>query len=362
MNSANGYGNPLCVFLCYTCLGWPNEAVWFIFKRMAALTDNARFSILCLIAKAGLLLALLVGAACRKSSSSGANGRPVRSTFKWETETRQPGDPCVVAQGTNIEFQLVWIPSTVSTAWSDIGDGRPVYRRGSPPDEAGRDIDETAHDVKLTQGFWMGRYEITQEQYTHFAEFDPSRYQRKGNPVENVSWNDAKHYCMKLSVAWSSETWTVSADIARSNWYFRLPTEAEWEYACRAGTKTRYWCGNLMTVTQANFHPATPIITSTGRRKRTFPKHVGRYQPNPWGLYDMHGNLSEWCEDWYGPYPPYEVTDPKGPPKGSLCVYRGGSWYNTVKRCRSAERLGFRPLDKNYDIGFRLVLALKPEK
>ncbi len=181
------------------------------------------------------------------------------------------------------------------------------FMMGSPEGEAGRSPDETLHRVKLTRGFWIAQTEVTQSQWRSVMGSNPS--QRKGDslPVENVQWDDCVAFCKKTGMM--------------------LPTEAQWEYACRAGS------GEMFSTTHGNFH----VSYSS---ERTEP--VGRYSPNAWGIFDMHGNVWEWCADWYGPYPDGKVTNPKGPKSGKNHVLRGGAWNTPSEECRSANRYGDR--------------------
>ena len=210
---------------------------------------------------------------------------------------------------------------------------------------------DDAHEVTLTVPFKMGVHEVTQAQYEQVMGSNPSRYKGSDHPVEEVSWDDAVEFCRRLSA--------LPAEKSAGNVY-RLPTEAEWEYACRAGTTTKYSFGDDESelgdyawygVNSDNTHP------------------VGGKLPNAWGLYDMHGNVWEWCQDWYDDYPSGAVTDPTGPASGSSRVYRGGGWESTAADCRSGVRDGFprrsKPgfspprikVDGIYGVGFRVALS-----
>ena len=178
--------------------------------------------------------------------------------------------------------------------------------------------------------------------------------------METVSWSDEMNYCGQLTQQ------EQAAGRLPGGWVYRLPTESEWEYACRAGTTTAFHYGNALRNGMANFYTyceydagVGSIITNTtgiGYLGRTTA--VGSYQPNAWGLYDMHGNVWEWCRDWYGTYPTGSVSDPQGPDSGSICVLLGGGGWRTHGRyCRSAYRYYFYPSDRYTDIGFRVVLA-----
>jgi formylglycine-generating enzyme required for sulfatase activity len=197
-----------------------------------------------------------------------------------------------------------------------------------------------ARDVTLTKPFKMGVHEVTQAQYEQVMKNNPSSFKGAENPVEQVSWEDAVEFCRKLS--------ELSAEKAAGNVY-RLPTEAQWEYACRAGTTTQFSFGD----------DESDLGDYAWYRENSASKAhpVGGKQPNAWGLYDMHGNVWEWCQDWYDDYPSGAVTDPTGPASGSYRVYRGGSWRRTAGSCRSASRGRHFPSSRYYDRGFRVSLS-----
>ena len=205
---------------------------------------------------------------------------------------------------------------------------------------ASNDSDEQPHVVTLTRPFYIGVHEVTWEQYERVMGINPSNLRSAQNPVEAVSWDDAVSYCAKLS--------DLPAEKAAGRVY-RLPTEAEWEYACRAETMTAYSFGN--DESQLNFY----AWHSKNSSSTTHP--VGQKKPNAWGLYDMHGNVWEWCSDWHEAYPRGAVTDPQGPLSGSSRVLRGGSWFFDEAGCRTAERLTHRPSYRTTDNGFRVVLT-----
>ncbi|MDO4629045.1 MAG: formylglycine-generating enzyme family protein, partial [Planctomycetia bacterium] len=240
-----------------------------------------------------------------------------------------------------IEYRFRWCPP---------GD----FMMGSPESETDRSSDETQHRVTLTRGFWMLETEVTVGMFKSFV--NATGYESKGNtpfgwtrsiwnqdskyswrspgfsqtdshPVTCVSWADAQAFCKWL-------TGKVGITIS-------LPSEAQWEYACRAGTTGKY-AGNLDSM-------AWYYGNSSNR-----PHPVGTKQANAWGLYDMHGNVWEWCQDWYGNYPTNSVTDPTGPTSGSDRVYRGGSWDSYAEGCRSAYRSDYSPEYRNSSLGFRV--------
>ena len=197
------------------------------------------------------------------------------------------------------------------------------------------DNGEPVGEVEVSD-FTMGRYVVTFEQYDHFAKATEKKlpgacgWGRGSRPIMKVSWHDAVAYAQWLS------------DATGEN--FHLPTEAEWEYACRAGTKTDYSFGKNITEEQVNFNRI---------KNRTMP--VGRYQPNSFGLYEMHGNVWEWCSDWYGKYPSGNVRDPKGPENGEMRVLRGGSWFVNAWHTRSCSRACDEPGERDHSRGFRLA-------
>ncbi len=218
-----------------------------------------------------------------------------------------------------------------------------TFMMGSPEDESERKNDETQHEVTLTKGFYMGVMPVTQVQWRAVMGTDPSEFKGDERPVESVSWDDAQAFCRKLSAQEGKE--------------YRLLTEAEWEYACRAGTTTPFCFGETIGTDQANYKGS--FVYGDGREGvyREETTAVGRFPPNPWGLHDMHGNVWEWCEDWYGGYGRV-VTDPLGPLNGEIRVMRGGSWGFAPESCRSAYRSGDSPDARYISNRFRVVLDL----
>jgi len=221
---------------------------------------------------------------------------------------------------------------------------RGTFTMGSPASELKREDDETQHRVRISKGFYLGAYEVTQAQYKAVMGANPAHFKKGGNyPVEMINWNDAVTFCKKLS--------------AKEGKTYRLPTEAEWEYACRAGTTTPFAFGQTISTDRANYDGN--YIYGSGRkgvlRKATMP--VGSFRPNAWGLHDMHGNVWEWCGDWYGKdyYGQASATDPRGPSSGPSRVLRGGSWLNYPVRCRSADRNSSSPDTRSTYLGFRVV-------
>ena len=203
---------------------------------------------------------------------------------------------------------------------------------------------DQAHEVTLTKPFKMGVHEVTQSQYEQVMGVNPSKFKGANNPVEMVSWEDAVEFCRRLS--------ELPAEKAAGHVY-RLPTEAEWEYACRAGTTTKYSFGD----DESDLGDHAWFLENFLENSGTNTHPVGRKGPNAWGLYGMHGNVLEWCQDWYGDYPSGSVTDPSGAASGSLRVRRGGHWLSGAEVCRSAYRDCHEPSDRGTYLGFRVCLS-----
>ena len=211
---------------------------------------------------------------------------------------------------------------------------------GSPDSEEGRDdSDETQHEVVLTRGFFMAETECTQAQWKAVMGSNPSEFKGANRPVHDVSWNEAVEYCRKLTTQQRTD------GVLQDGWEWRLPTEAEWEYAARAGT------------TGARYGELDAIGWYDGNSgSETHP--VSQKAANAWGLYDMLGNVWEWCSDWYGDYPTGSVMDPTGPSSGSGRVFRGGSWGFGARYARSAFRRRYVPGFRYYSLlGFRPALS-----
>lgn len=217
------------------------------------------------------------------------------------------------------------------------------FTMGSPKDEAERNRDETQYKVTLSKGYWLQTTEVTQAQWAALMGRNPSHFKGTDLPVEGVSWEDVQQFIDKLNRK-QGPKFTV-----------RLPSEAEWEYAARAGTATAFAFGKCLSTTQANFIGSAPLkgCKKEGYLKKTVP--TGSLAPNRWGFFDMHGNVHEWCQDWLGPYPPKAATDPAGPAKGRYKVIRGGSWRKGAADCRSAARYRYGPKRRSSSVGFRLA-------
>lgn len=233
----------------------------------------------------------------------------------------------------NIGIKFVWIPPG-------------TFMMGSPKDELEKKPDETQHKVTLTKGFYMGVSTVTQEQWQAIMGQNQSKFRGERNlPVETVSWEDCQAFIKKLR--------------EKDKEQYRLPTESEWEFACRAGTTTPFHFGNTISTGQANYNgDLTPYGNGMKgvNRHRTMP--VGSFPANGLGLHDMHGNVWQWCQDWYGDYPQEAVVNPQGPEKGDRRVLRGGSCSFPVI-CRSAFRYGVRPSYRSENIGFRICFFVE---
>lgn len=244
-----------------------------------------------------------------------------------------------------------------------------AFQMGSPEEEAWRSEDETQHTVTVSD-FYMGIYELTQEEYQEVMGENPSSFSGEGLPVENVSWLDAIRFCNArsekegLAPAYAIDGQTVSWDRGADG--YRLPTEAEWEYACRAGTETPFNTENSISAEEANYYGHYPyeiednyftqgnLTTKPGQYRQTTVA-VDSFSPNAWGLYNMHGNVGEWVWDYYGAYGAEEQSDPSGAETGTLRVYRGGGWNDFAKNMRSAYRATLAEDKGSFNIGIRLV-------
>jgi formylglycine-generating enzyme required for sulfatase activity len=222
--------------------------------------------------------------------------------------------------------------------WIDIPAG--TFLMGSPEDEKGRRSNEKQHEVSV-KAFQISKFQVTFAQYDQFCDQTGREkpkdegWGRGNRPVIHVRWEDAKAFADWMGC--------------------RLPTEAEWEYSCRAGTKTPFSTGNDLNTNQANYNGNFPY---SGNDRGIFLQQtaeVGSYPPNPWGLYDMHGNVWEWCSDWADEYPSGPQENPAGPESGTFKIFRGGGWRNHAQICRSAFRYFYFPDFRHYNIGFRLA-------
>ena len=275
-----------------------------------------------------------------------------------------------VTESSSVSSELSSTPTPVSepTEGFVLIEGG-SFQMGSPDSEPWRSVDETQHTVTVSD-FYISPYELTQAEYEAVMGENPSNFSGEDLPVENVSWLDAVAYCNARS---EQENLTPAYTIDGTNvtWNreaagYRLPTEAEWEYACRAGTETPFNTENSPSAEEVNYYGHYPyeiegnyfsqgnLETQPGIYRETTVA-VGSFEPNGFGLYDMHGNVSEWVWDYYGAYPAEEQTDPTGPQTGAQRVYRGGGWNDFAKNMRSAYRATLEPELMSFNIGIRLV-------
>jgi formylglycine-generating enzyme required for sulfatase activity len=228
----------------------------------------------------------------------------------------------------------VYLPgdATMEFVWIEPG----AFTMGSPASEPERDTDEgPTHEVTISRGYWLGKHEVTQAQWEAVMGSNPSSYNGANRPVQYITWSELQTFIGELNSAAGAVL-------------YRLPTEAEWEYACRAGTTTRWSYGDEESaLTNYAWHRDNNGPSGT--------KDVGTKEPNPWGLYDMHGNVYEWCGDWFGGYPGSAQTDPTGPASGSYRVARGGAFDSAPRSTRSANRNPSAASDRHSTIGARLL-------
>ncbi|UJS24070.1 formylglycine-generating enzyme family protein [Thiothrix winogradskyi] len=218
------------------------------------------------------------------------------------------------------------------------------FLMGSPISEFGREINEIQHDVTLTKGFWMADTACTQALWLAVMGSNSSKFpQNLQNPVDSVSWEDVQVFLQRAN----------NSDLGG---VLRLPFEAEWEYACRAGTDTPFAFGENITPGEVNYNGNYPYANGVKGLYRAETRSVKSLRANAWGLYQMHGNVWEWCQDWYGAYRSNPVSNPKGAESGTHRVLRGGSWYNFAKFVRSSSRSSGTANFRGSHIGFRLVL------
>jgi formylglycine-generating enzyme required for sulfatase activity len=245
-----------------------------------------------------------------------------------DPKVRKIGDTRLLDLGDGVTLDLVWIPPG-------------EFMMGSPFGERGRVVMEgRRHQVRLTRGFWMGKYTITQAQWRQVMGANPSHFNADGLPVDQVNWSDCQIFID-----------TLNRILMPRHLRSTLPTEAQWEYACRAGTQTRFYSGD----SDADLARAGWYAQNSGNRSH----EVGQKEKNNWGLCDMHGNVWQWCQDWISPYPrdSEPAIDPTGPATGSDRVLRGGAWNSEPDICRSAYRFSYPPHYRLMTIGLRIVVA-----
>lgn len=266
------------------------------------------------------------------AAAEGPTAVPKAATVTTEQESVSESASEAESEADRLETQQAATESQINS----IG----MQLKRLPPGTFIMGEDGKTHAVTFTKPCYLGAHEVTQEQYERVMGTNPSNFKSLQNPVERVSWDDAAEFCRRLSA--------LPAERAAGRVY-RLPTEAEWEYACQAGSTSAYSHGdNEAQLGDYAWYDQNSEST-------THP--VGQKRPNAWGLYDMHGNVWEWCQDWYGDYPQGVVTDPVGPAEGSLRVYRGGSWGRVATGCRSAYRLKSVPSYRDNHHGFRVALS-----
>ena len=215
-----------------------------------------------------------------------------------------------------------------------------TFTMGSPKSEQGRYNNETQHKVTLTRGFWLAETTVTQALWEVVMGDNPSHVKGANRPVDSVSWDDTQRFITKMNGM-------------KPELQMCLPTEAQWEYCCRAGTTTAFHFGGKsdLNLERVNYSGRWDGLNFDGETKT-----VKSYAPNDWGFYEMHGNVWEWCQDWYGDYPAQSVVDPKGAETGAGRVLRGGSWIDDGRVCRSAYR-SYDPGHRDNRVGFRLALG-----
>jgi formylglycine-generating enzyme required for sulfatase activity len=260
------------------------------------------------------------------------------------------GTPFIVEIGEGLKMNLVYIPAG-------------SFLMGSPQGERDRNSnEEPVTHVTFTEGFWMGETEVTQKQFKAVMRGNnPSFINHDMNlPVDSVHFSDAVEFCNRMTNRLLRETFALG-DGRQMGLVFQLPTEAQWEYACRAGTSTEFYYGKTIRTFQVNYNGKNVNRNYIKGEYRGITTPVKTFKPNGWGLYDMHGNVWEWCADWYADHLPGGfVIDPKGPTSGTFRVLRGGSWHDGPWSCRSASRKGHLNDDEIVFFGFRCVAVAVP--
>lgn len=283
----------------------------------------------------GLVLSGLIGTAAELAApeSSAPRSETVR---QWHASPaaqsfRESQGDFLRKVGANAEFGFT--VEAIKAAMVFVPPGR--FSMGS---EGGEDDERPVTDVTITRGFWLSRYEVTQEEWRTIMNLSPSHYKGLNRPVEFISWKAAQEFCQRLTAR------EQSAGRLPRGYAYRLPTEAEWEYACRLGTEQG--------------SPGVQVETGWFAENGKEMSHpVGEKLPNALGLYDVFGNVSEWCQDWFGKYPGGHVSDYSGPINGDFRVARGGNSFDIAYGCRPSYRTGAEPIVRSAGIGMRLALA-----
>ncbi|GHU26117.1 hypothetical protein FACS1894164_16810 [Spirochaetia bacterium] len=318
------------------------------------------------------------GATALDDSTTGTSfnitGMATNSTYYFWVSSLQNGRESAKSPAVTVRTASAPVPvqPSIPANFARIPGG--TFTMGSPASEVDRYDNEVQHRVTIT-GFSMSKYEVTQKEYQEVMGTNPSYLKGDSLPVENVSWYDAIEYCNARSrkerltpvytIDKSRKDPNNSNDYDDLKWVvtwnrsangYRLPTEAEWEYACRAGTTTPFSTGTNITTNQANYDGNYPYNGNAKGSYRRQTWAVGSGTANSWGLYDMHGNVYEWCWDWHGNYSTASQTDPTGAASGTYRVLRGGSWIYYARLLRSASRNRNTPTDRDSNNGFRVVL------
>jgi formylglycine-generating enzyme required for sulfatase activity/ribosomal protein L40E len=276
----------------------------------------------------GKMYAIKITLSLRGKTRYTTFAKALAADWKGERELRaEVEDMTEPTAGNVLGMAFVEVPAGTFRMGSTDGDG----------DE------KPMHEVRITRPFWLGKCEVMQTEYEKLMGRNPSRFKGARNPVEQVSWNDAVAFCSKLTER------ERAAGRLRDGYVYRLPTEAEWEYAARGGTQSKGF-------TYSGSNDAGEVAWYGGNSGGN-PHPVGREKPNELGLHDMSGNVWEWCQDWHGDYPSGAAVDPAGPRTGSTRVYRGGSWGSSARNCRAAFRGRYSPAISSFNLGFRVALA-----
>jgi len=271
-----------------------------------------------------------------KKEDPGKTVSPDQPSGEEKQDILPEGEPYTVPE---LGLKMTWLPAG-------------NFLMGSPPSEPGHRLEEEdLHNVVISRGFWIGTYEVTQEEFDAIlgSNANGSTFKGPNMPVQKVSWETAMEFCRALTER------EKFAGRMPEHWHFVLPTEAQWEYACRAGTTHIYHFGNdEEALPQFAWFSENSKEGDAGSSR---PKSVGMKKPNEWGIHDMHGNVGEWCYDWYGKvYPPDGSVDPITEKASAFKVFRGGTYTDMAERCRAAHRNRVTPDTENPWVGFRVAL------